>query len=191
MKNMKVVSLLLVLCIFAGCTPDEVTIDHLVREIEELGGGVIRDESDKVIYINLASCQIGDKLIHQLPAFEHLQYLHLEDSDIVNEDLQAIGQIASLEVLNINTTNTTDEGLFFLMPINNLKRLEMNHYSWTRPLPEELKNINIEDVLSGKVEYPKIERDYGDGIRALVEKFPDLQPTLWGAMTWPGAAQDD
>ena len=51
----------------------------------------------------------------------------------------------------------------------------------------------MEDVLSGKVQMPRIEiePDFGEGIQALGKKFPELQVEWMGAMTWPGASEDN
>lgn len=170
---------IILLSFSVGCSSEPPSTEIIVRKIEELHGSIIQDDAENIIYINLSSCEIDSSLISHLTVFKHLRYLHLEHTDLENEDLESIGKIASLEVLNINLTQTTDEGLFFLLPLNNLKELRMSHYSLTRPVPEELKEASIDDLISGKVQI-KTGRDYGGGILALVKKFPALKTELWG-----------
>ena len=48
-------------------------------------------------------------------------------------------------------------------------------------IPEEWEGATVDEILSGKV--PRnTERWYGEGIRALVKKNPELQTVLWGAL---------
>lgn len=61
------------------------------------------------------------KLLH----LENLKHLNLSSSDLMDEHLEIVGKIESVELLDLDSTEITNQGLQFLEPMKQLKQLRL------------------------------------------------------------------
>lgn len=182
---MRIYLFLTMLALVSGCSPKQDT-GELVREIELLGGIAVGDEEGDITFVNLCSCEVTHSLIKKLCTFDRLKSLYLDYTDTDDKDLKYIGTIASLEILSINGTATTDKGLFHLLNLENLKTLNIGHYIDLLPESGKAKMASIMDCFTSPDGAPalsteaKLRQEYaGEGYLALKKKYPKLAILFW------------
>jgi hypothetical protein len=140
--------------------------------------------------------------IQKLLQLKNLKHLNLSSCDLIDKHLETIGKIASLELLDLDATEITDQGLFFLQHLKNLKQLRLkDNPQLTDTCVEYLSNIHSLELvhfgntsvstggvrkLLSKVELHCILlensdlRDVIDELLIITSEHPKLEITLKG-----------
>lgn len=65
------------------------------------------------------------KELDKLLQLTHIRHLNAASSDLEDQHLEVIGKMETLELLDLDATEITNYGLFFLKPLHNLKQLRL------------------------------------------------------------------
>ena len=79
--------------------------------IEELGGRVSLDESDKVVKVFLNRTQIGDDQMWMLQYLPEIQVLNLTGTPLTDRGLERVHALSKLQRLYPARTEVTDQGI--------------------------------------------------------------------------------
>ncbi|AFM03660.1 hypothetical protein Fleli_1223 [Bernardetia litoralis DSM 6794] len=77
-------------------------------------------------YLNLTFFgKIEKNEIQKIRQLEKLKHLNLSSSDLIDEQLEIIGKIENIQVLDLDLTEITNQGISFLKYLQNLKELRL------------------------------------------------------------------
>ncbi|MCP4521911.1 MAG: hypothetical protein GY827_09530 [Cytophagales bacterium] len=145
--------------------------------------------------------EIKSSELEQLLHFKKLKHLNVSCSDLFDHHLAIIGKIESLELLDIDSTEITNDGLKHLIPLKKLSALrlkdnpqltdecivylaaiewlELIHIGNTSITMEGLTSLlqknELYEIILGSEFNDKIEE-----LKLLTQKYPDLEITLKG-----------
>ena len=68
---------------------------------------------------------IPSKELQKLLQLTHIRHLNVSSCDLEDKHLEMIGKMETLELLDLDATEITNYGLFFLKPLINLKQLRL------------------------------------------------------------------
>ena len=95
----------------------------MTQEIVDIVGHEVRIDADYLRLRFFGEIEISE--IQKILRLKNLKHLKLSSSDLIDKHLEAIGKIDSLELLDLDATDITNQGLFYLEPLKNLKQLRL------------------------------------------------------------------
>ena len=78
---------------------------------------------NKLAWLDCSELELPQGFFKQLQQFKNLQRLHLDGSNVSDEQLTALSQLPELSYLNLYNTNISDAGLTTLKSIPNLQKV--------------------------------------------------------------------
>ncbi|MDB4477381.1 hypothetical protein N9018_04155 [Rhodopirellula sp.] len=101
--------------------------EEAVLAIEAVADKVRRDSTGAIIDVDFRGKDIVDHDLLPLIEFQHLRAVRLGGTAVTDEGLMTVGQIASLEDLDLRDCAVSDDGLAHLINLNKLKASLQNH----------------------------------------------------------------
>jgi len=139
--------------------------------------------------------------IQKICQLKHLKHLNLSSSDLLDGHLEIIGGVESLELLDLDLTKITDQGLRFLKPLKKLKELrlkdnrqltdeciehlakieslELIHFGNTSITIEGLKRL-LPEVNLKLVILDSVFKNVLEEVLVLSRRYPELEINLKG-----------
>ena len=97
--------------------PDTEPVRAAVERVEQLDGRIERDQSDRVIGVDLPECQADDDDLRLLGTLTGLQRLRVWSTWITDKGLQHLNGFPELRRLHLLFANLTDDGMVQLTRI--------------------------------------------------------------------------
>ena len=117
---------LLTLGLSLHCTRADKEEDRVVRNVEEWGGSVSRDDrapNRPVVAVTLVGPRAGDEEVSQLSQFKQLRQVYLLDARITSQGLKALKDLEKLHSVFLEGDFVTDATLRGLNALRNVRVL--------------------------------------------------------------------
>ena len=122
--------------------------DGLVAQLVPL------NESQPIVWLNLAGCEITDAACESLAKLTQLERLHLERTNVTDAGLAKLTTLENLTYLNVYGTGVTDAGLETLGKLPSLKKAYVWQSKVTEPAIAVFREAHPEVELVGEIELP-------------------------------------
>jgi hypothetical protein len=103
---------------------DSDQLQNALNQLQQLG--------NKLSWIDVSNLALPPDFYQQLQHFKHLERLHLDGSNVANNDLEGLPKLTKLHYLNLYNTQVSDEGLKHLRACSSLKRIYLSKTQATK-----------------------------------------------------------
>jgi len=104
----------------------EINSSLAVNQIEALGAKLRRDGNDAVIEVDFRNTDLGDEDLVLLSSFPQLRSVLLAGTNIGNAGLSTLGNITTLENLDLRECPISDDGVLHLRSLGKMKALKLS-----------------------------------------------------------------
>lgn len=111
-----------------------------IAKIEHLGGYVDSTPAGPELFRRM----IGDEV---MTGFDHVKVLYLEDTRVVDKELEHLNRLAKLLSLDLSNTQVTDAGLVHLKGLTELRILDLSETLVTDAGLRQLKRLTELEIL--------------------------------------------
>lgn len=96
-------------------------LNHLVQS-----GALLDSSHDRPVWLRLSGRQVRQTDLDAVRRLDQLQRVYLDESNISDRQLAVFGRLRNLEVLSLNQTGISDDGLSYLQGLPALKELHLD-----------------------------------------------------------------
>ncbi len=109
-------------------------LDHAINQLVAFG--------DKLTWLDCSQLELPEGFFDQLTKFKKLQRLHLDGTDVTDEQLAALSQLPNLSYLNLYNTRISDTGLATLQDYPSLQKVFLSQTQVTSEGITQLKQAS-------------------------------------------------
>lgn len=103
-----------------------VSFEHYPQKIDATTFSKIAPLSSKIVWLDLGGSKLQEGILQKSLNYPHLKRLHLEKTNISDQDLKTLQKLSDLEYLNLYQTQISDTGLQALHSLTKLRKI----YLW-------------------------------------------------------------
>lgn len=125
---------------------NSVRVDLSVADKDKLKEAItgLKDLGDRLAWIDCSHLELSESFYKNISQYKNLERLHLDYSNVSNEDLKSLSDLPKLNYLNLYSTKISDEGIAALIACKSLKKVFLGSTKVTKAGVEKLQAANPE-----------------------------------------------
>ena len=123
---------------------NSVRVDLSVADKEQLKDAFksLEDFGDQLAWLDCSRLELKGSFFNDLSQYTNLQRLHLDNSNVSDDDLESLHQLPKLNYLNLYSTEITDKGIEHLQACSSLEKVFLMETKVTKEGVAQLKAAN-------------------------------------------------
>lgn len=124
---------------------NSVRVDLSVAYKDKLKDALIalEDFGDRLAWLDCSRLELQGSFFDELKQYTNLQRLHLDNSNVSDDDLESLCHLPQLKYLNLYSTEITDKGIDHLQNCSSLEKLFLGDTKVTKAGVAKLKATNL------------------------------------------------
>ncbi|MDP4610128.1 MAG: hypothetical protein NWT02_02960 [Opitutales bacterium] len=125
---------------------NSVRVDLSVTDKDKLKEAIIglKDFGTRLAWIDCSYLELSESFYKNISQYQNLERLHLDNSNVSNEDLKALSDLPKLNYLNLYSTKINDDGIAALAACKSLNKVFLGSTKVTKAGVEKLQAANPE-----------------------------------------------
>lgn len=125
---------------------NSVRVDLGVVEKSKLKEAIkgLTDLGDRLAWLDCSHLELSESFYKDIAQYQNLERLHLDYSNVSNDDLKSLCDLPKLNYLNLYSTKINDEGIAALQASKSLKKVFLGSTKVTKAGVEKLQAANPE-----------------------------------------------
>lgn len=123
---------------------NSVRVDLGVADKDQLKDALkaLEDFGDRLAWLDCSHLELKGSFYKDLPQYSNLQRLHLDYSNVKDDDLKSLSALPKLNYLNLYATEITDKGIKHLAACKSLEKVFLAETKVTKAGVDQLKAAN-------------------------------------------------
>ncbi len=131
---------------------NSVRVDMSFADKDKLKDAIeaLEDFGDQLAWLDCSHLELKASFFKDLAQYKNLQRLHLDNSNVSDDDLKSLSELPKLNYLNLYATGITDEGIPHLKACKSLEKLFLTDTKVSKEGVVQLKAASPKLVIIGK-----------------------------------------